>query len=103
MEPQKTQPSAAEALHCLLASNHEICEFLNELAKLAASHIVGSQGAVCGILLSRNKRVTVVGHSNQMANEPDDGPVLAIHSLLRGHAVYAPRASFNSSIARAHR
>lgn len=52
MEPQKTQPSAAEALHCLLANNHEICEFLNELAKLAASHIVGSKGAVCGILLS---------------------------------------------------
>ncbi|GAA2025247.1 GAF and ANTAR domain-containing protein [Yaniella flava] len=72
MDSTPANPSAAESLHSLLASNHEISEFLNELAKLAASQVIGGENALCGILLSRNKRTTVVGHSSQYAKQLDE-------------------------------
>ena len=72
MASTPANPSAAESLHSLLASNHEISEFLNELAKLAAAQVIGGENALCGILLSRNKRTTVVGHSSQYAKQLDE-------------------------------
>jgi len=67
-----TSPPAAEALHVLLASNHEIADFLNDLARLAASEIIGTPDGYCAILLSRKKRKTVVGHSSQVAKDLDE-------------------------------
>lgn len=72
MDSANSAPSAAESLHLLLASNHEIAEFLNEMAKLAATQVISEPDAICGILLSRNKRMTVVGHSNQTAKDLDE-------------------------------
>ena len=72
MDSPNAAPSAAEWLHMLLASNHEIAEFINEVAKLAANEVIGEPDAICGILLSREKRLTVVGHSNQTAKDLDE-------------------------------
>ncbi len=72
MDSTNIGPSAAESLHTLLATNHDIADFINELAALAAAQVVGKADALCGILLSRDKRTTVVGHSNQQAKEMDE-------------------------------
>lgn len=72
MDSTNTAPSAAESLHMLLASNQEIAGFLNEVAKLAAIEVIREPDAICGILLSREKRLTVVGHSNQTAKDLDE-------------------------------
>lgn len=72
MDTTNTAPSAAESLHMLLASNQEIAAFINEVAKLAAAEVIGEPDAICGILLSRKKRLTVVGHSNPTAKKLDE-------------------------------
>src|SRR5699024_1731759 len=72
MDSTNATPSAAESLHMLLASNHEIAEFINEVAKLAATEVIDEPDANCGILLRREKRLTVVGHSNQTAKNLDE-------------------------------
>ena len=72
MDSTHAAPSAAKSLHMLLASNHEIAEFINEVAKLAATEVIDEPDANCGILLRREKRLTVVGHSNQTAKDLDE-------------------------------
>ena len=95
MDSTQTPPSAAESLHMLLASNHEIADFLNELAKLAAFEVIGPSEGYCAILLSRNRRKTVVGHSSQTAKDLDEtqagfneGPCL--EAQLRHKVILSP-------------
>lgn len=76
--------SAAEELHELLATDLEISDFVNELARVAADEMSKRFPVLCGITLDRQKRAAVAGSSSERARQLDEiqagfdeGPCLA--------------------------
>lgn len=72
MDSGNVKLSAAEVLHDLLIDNRDLVDFLNELAQLSATQVINDNSALCGILLLRDKRQIVVGHSNDKARSLDE-------------------------------
>ena len=90
MGQDHTGPSAAELLDDLLASDHEIADFLNQLAHLAAVELTDELPVLVGITLERNKRSTIVGSSDTSSRKIDEvqagfdeGPCLEAQSSHR--------------------
>lgn len=90
MDSSHAQPSAAELLDELLASDREITDFLNLLAHLAAGELTDELPVLVGITLERNKRTTIVGSSDAEARKIDEvqagfdeGPCLEAQSSHR--------------------
>ena len=91
------EPSTAELLHDLLATDQEIGDVLNELAYVAASEVMTTLPVLAGITLQRDKRIIIVGSSDDEARKMDEvqagfkeGPCLeaqATGTLIRVHDV----------------
>lgn len=62
----------AERLHALLAEDRESSDFLNELARLSAENFRGDQKVLCGIILERPKKNSVVASSCPEAQRMDE-------------------------------
>lgn len=72
MDSTPTQRSTAELLHDLLAADHEIPGFLDELAGMAAREVTEDLPVLAGITLERDKRITIVGSSDAEARKMDE-------------------------------
>lgn len=72
MEAIPVRYSAAEELHELLATDLEIADFVNELARVAASEMSKRFPVLCGITLQREKRAAVAGSSSEWAWQLDE-------------------------------
>lgn len=72
MDSASLRLSAAEQLHELLATDQEISDFLNDLARLAATELSESLPVLCGITLERDKRAAVAGSSSAEAQRLDE-------------------------------
>lgn len=83
METISSRASTAERLHDLLAADQELSDFVDDLAILATDEMSSQFSVLCGVMLGREKRSTVVGSSSEEAKKLDeiqagfaDGPCL---------------------------
>lgn len=66
------EPDVSQALHDLLLEDHEISDFLNEVARLTAQHFSRRASVLCGVTMQRPKRNAVVASSSAQAMNLDE-------------------------------
>lgn len=72
MESADIATSPADLLYEILANDQGLTDFVNDLAQISAGQVGTGGTTLCGILLRREKRNTVVGYSDDEARQMDE-------------------------------